>query len=254
MSREHVLEHDPGQGQKAFAPTRRDMTQHRLDTEKRRLEKAQERELRQVERQRLAAEAAEDLIQEVEDASSGSEDEADEKNAESNTKAVQGEAMQIDNSQDKLEGKEAFKPPETDMNQKMGSVKTTPAPLGAERTSQNARSLSSRLPPQLAALRVALPSRAFGHDFKNAQDGSAIADDDGTPITEEAPLLPSAACTSYFTEPLSWMRPQLENGDISGKLVCPNTKCGAKLGNFDWSGCEFPTLATIECIVWLRDG
>lgn len=30
----------------------------------------------------------------------------------------------------------------------------------------------------------------------------------------------------------------LKNGDISGKIVCPNDKCNAKIGNFDWAGVQ----------------
>jgi dual specificity phosphatase 12 len=32
------------------------------------------------------------------------------------------------------------------------------------------------------------------------------------------------------------MEPQLEGGALAGKIVCPNKRCGAKLGNFDWAG------------------
>ncbi|KAE9406513.1 hypothetical protein BT96DRAFT_954792 [Gymnopus androsaceus JB14] len=35
---------------------------------------------------------------------------------------------------------------------------------------------------------------------------------------------------------MQWMEPFLETGDIAGKIVCPNKKCGAKLGNYDWAG------------------
>ena len=28
----------------------------------------------------------------------------------------------------------------------------------------------------------------------------------------------------------------LASGDLGGKIVCPNEKCGAKLGNYDWAG------------------
>lgn len=28
----------------------------------------------------------------------------------------------------------------------------------------------------------------------------------------------------------------LEKGDLSGKIFCPNKKCNAKLGNYDWAG------------------
>ena len=30
----------------------------------------------------------------------------------------------------------------------------------------------------------------------------------------------------------------LKNGEIGGKLVCPNEKCGIKIGNFDWAGVQ----------------
>jgi hypothetical protein len=32
------------------------------------------------------------------------------------------------------------------------------------------------------------------------------------------------------------MEPFLSNGEIAGKIICPNKKCGAKLGNYDWAG------------------
>jgi dual specificity phosphatase 12 len=35
---------------------------------------------------------------------------------------------------------------------------------------------------------------------------------------------------------MEWMEAFLEEGDIAGKIVCPNQKCGAKLGNYDWAG------------------
>ena len=80
---------------------------------------------------------------------------------------------------------------------------------------------------------------------------------------EEAtkPILTNAACSGYFVveavsvrffpahivnlEPmtdcvvqLKWMDHFLQNGDTSGKITCPNQRCKAKLGNFDWVGVE----------------
>lgn len=52
----------------------------------------------------------------------------------------------------------------------------------------------------------------------------------------EPPLLPSHLCSSYFVEPLSWMSTTLDSGILAGKLVCPNTRCGAKIGSYDWAG------------------
>lgn len=60
------------------------------------------------------------------------------------------------------------------------------------------------------------------------------------------------ACTSYFLneaalESLDWVRSALKAHDdaaeagaegIEGKLICPNAKCGARLGNFNWSGSQ----------------
>lgn len=35
---------------------------------------------------------------------------------------------------------------------------------------------------------------------------------------------------------MNWMEPFLESGQLAGKIICPNKKCGAKLGNYDWAG------------------
>ena len=35
---------------------------------------------------------------------------------------------------------------------------------------------------------------------------------------------------------MKWMEPFLEQGHMAGKITCPNKKCGAKLGNYDWAG------------------
>ena len=43
-------------------------------------------------------------------------------------------------------------------------------------------------------------------------------------------------CPHVFIEPLSWMRPALEEGGLEGRLVCPNAKCGASIGRYSWQG------------------
>ena len=35
---------------------------------------------------------------------------------------------------------------------------------------------------------------------------------------------------------MKWMEPFLDQGEMAGKIMCPNKKCGAKLGNYDWAG------------------
>jgi dual specificity phosphatase 12 len=49
---------------------------------------------------------------------------------------------------------------------------------------------------------------------------------------------PSTDCAHIFIETLSWMRPVLEDGALDGRLVCPNTKCGATVGRFAWQGLQ----------------
>jgi dual specificity phosphatase 12 len=41
-------------------------------------------------------------------------------------------------------------------------------------------------------------------------------------------------CPHFFIEPLSWMRPTLEKGELDGRLTCPNEKCGAITGRYSW--------------------
>ena len=43
-------------------------------------------------------------------------------------------------------------------------------------------------------------------------------------------------CPHFFIEALSWMRPILEEGELDGRLICPNTKCGASIGRYAWQG------------------
>jgi dual specificity phosphatase 12 len=44
------------------------------------------------------------------------------------------------------------------------------------------------------------------------------------------------ACAHVFLHPLSWMKPMLAEGQLDGRLSCPNTKCGANIGKFAWQG------------------
>lgn len=50
------------------------------------------------------------------------------------------------------------------------------------------------------------------------------------------PLLANNTCSGYFVEPMKWMDAFLQDGQMAGKIVCPNKRCGAKLGNYDWAG------------------
>ena len=52
----------------------------------------------------------------------------------------------------------------------------------------------------------------------------------------EGPTKPPPPCPHFFVEPLSWMRAELEKGELKGRLACPNARCGAGVGRYDWKG------------------
>ncbi|SZE99827.1 unnamed protein product [Blumeria hordei] len=47
--------------------------------------------------------------------------------------------------------------------------------------------------------------------------------------------LPST-CTTHFINPISWMKPFLDEGLLMGRLECPNQKCSAQVGRYSWQG------------------
>lgn len=102
--------------------------------------------------------------------------------------------------------------------------------------------------------------------------GEALAPADPMELASK-PILTNPACSGYFVEPVScasifpfaplppasrtlrlilpmprklmkhfvqlkWMDHFLQNGETSGKITCPNQRCKAKLGNYDWVGVE----------------
>ncbi|KAN0130133.1 hypothetical protein V8E53_012078 [Lactarius tabidus] len=62
------------------------------------------------------------------------------------------------------------------------------------------------------------------------------------------PILMNPKCSGYFVEPMKWMDFFLEDGQLAGKIICPNKKCGAKLGNYDWAG------VCCSCKEWVVPG
>lgn len=157
---------------------------------------------------------------------------------------------------------------------------------------QSAASLTASLPPHLAALRAgrappgaqkaqqkaleeskardrATSDAASNQPAVDGKEQSQPQQDGATapPIpaasikkprapssSTRQPLLHSPSCSSYFLEPLDWMYSassdssskgaeddptSLSSGQLHGKLLCPNRKrCNAKLGNWDWAGMQ----------------
>ncbi|PFH48684.1 hypothetical protein AMATHDRAFT_5592 [Amanita thiersii Skay4041] len=108
------------------------------------------------------------------------------------------------------------------------------APKSAPMTSEvNEKPIAGPLvsPSDLAAQLYANPKLAPLRVSTNSGPNNKVSS--STPMP---PILVNAKCSGYFVEPMKWMEPVFEAGEIAGKIVCPNKKCGAKLGNYDWAG------------------
>lgn len=60
------------------------------------------------------------------------------------------------------------------------------------------------------------------------------------------PIAPARDCAHYFLDPLSWMRPELEQGKLEGRLECP--KCSTNVGKYAWQGMQ------CSCGEWVVPG
>ncbi|KAL5522325.1 YVH1 [Sanghuangporus sanghuang] len=103
--------------------------------------------------------------------------------------------------------------------------------------------------PKLAALRSPGVSASSGLQPMTPLTPPASAPVSSKNASQIAPpLLVNPNCSGYFVEPMRWMEPFLESGDLGGKIICPNKKCGAKLGNYDWAG------VCCSCKEWVTPG
>ncbi|KDQ06769.1 hypothetical protein BOTBODRAFT_39370 [Botryobasidium botryosum FD-172 SS1] len=93
----------------------------------------------------------------------------------------------------------------------------------------------------------AAPSRPTSLPSTSPSQQTALIDKIHTAQANSSPILTSQ-CSGYFVQPLTWMQPIIDQGESSGKITCPNRKCGAKLGNFDWAGMK------CSCKVWVTPG
>lgn len=57
-----------------------------------------------------------------------------------------------------------------------------------------------------------------------------------------------ADCAHLFLHPLSWMRGNLADSQLDGRLSCPNQRCGANVGKFAWQGLR------CSCGAWVTPG
>ncbi|KAI0825190.1 hypothetical protein BC628DRAFT_1410586 [Trametes gibbosa] len=109
--------------------------------------------------------------------------------------------------------------------------------------------------PKLAALRAPVslaPTPASGGPSPTRSapqtPGLASARSSNYFVPVSPPILINPKCSGYFVEPMKWMEPFLDQGNMAGKITCPNKKCGAKLGNYDWAG------VCCSCKEWVVPG
>jgi dual specificity phosphatase 12 len=76
-----------------------------------------------------------------------------------------------------------------------------------------------------------------------AHDSPKSTYDQG-PISSTAVV--SRDCAHYFLDPLSWMRAELEQGKLDGRLECP--KCHSNVGKYAWQGMQ------CSCNEWIVPG
>ncbi|CDZ97263.1 dual specificity protein phosphatase 12 [Phaffia rhodozyma] len=83
------------------------------------------------------------------------------------------------------------------------------------------------------------PSSFSLNDITN-EDGAAlhpsVVNGHGNVHGRGGAIIVNSACSGYFLEPMDWMKPIFESGQLGGKIICPNERCGSKIGNFDWAG------------------
>ena len=68
------------------------------------------------------------------------------------------------------------------------------------------------------------------------------------PISSFPSSASSLQCAHLFLEPLSWMRLELEQGKLEGRLECPNEKCKTNVGKYAWQGMR------CSCGEWIVPG
>ncbi|WRT67788.1 uncharacterized protein IL334_004762 [Kwoniella shivajii] len=132
-----------------------------------------------------------------------------------------------------------------------GGTSSLSSPIGSSPTSSPEKDISAQsqtFPPSSnvnsASRRLSLLSMTPKTLEGNERRGSMTMNEPNGGY----PILVNQKCSGYFVEPLTWMEPVLQNGDIAGKLICPNEKCGVKIGNFDWAGVQ------CGCREWVTPG
>ncbi|KAL2428918.1 hypothetical protein ABEF94_009972 [Exophiala dermatitidis] len=68
------------------------------------------------------------------------------------------------------------------------------------------------------------------------------------PPAHRDPSSATEPCAHIFLHPLSWMKDVLAQGELDGRLACPNPRCGANIGKYAWQGLR------CSCGGWVTPG
>lgn len=199
-SRENVIVHEPGIGQQAFAPRRRDMGAYRNELERRRLD--------EIDKEKLKDQEEAELETKVEVLETSRKEAPVE--SPITTIISPNPVASVPTPSVTIPGLRIAKP----INVIPGLRMAMPRP----------RPMISVPPPQSTTPTSSPPSLPPAPIISQT--------------ISEPPLLSSHLCSSYFVEPLSWMSTLLETGELSGKLFCPGARCNSKLGSWDWAGSQ----------------
>lgn len=210
--RAHILDHETGKGQHAFKPRRRDMNVYRAEQEKYRVDQKAE-EVRQREEDREAYQTA---------------DAAAAIAAGTPTLPEPITVVPVITTAPGIAGLRISMPRINQPGARVPFGRPT-APLPTPKSIAAAAAAASILD----GLTLSSTAEPVDTIAKSPPKSTAPVFKSSAP---EPPLLPSHLCSSYFVEPLSWMGPMLDSGILAGKITCPNLKCGAKLGSYDWAG------------------
>ncbi|GAA5833412.1 hypothetical protein JCM9279_001516 [Rhodotorula babjevae] len=244
-ARDNVVVHEPGKGQQAFAPNRRDMAAYRAEVEKRRLDDA---------RDAAGVAATQPAAPPVAPAAPQPAQSAPPPSADGQPPSNPLAALRISQP---LQGMRVVQPrgPPVLRPQPVARPaprKAAPPAVDADADAAAPAPSSTDSAPQPASEADAslFPAASTGASSTSSavRSSPSVAAPASSAQRVDPPLLSSHTCSSYFVEPLSWMSPVLETGVLAGKIVCPNSRCGAKLGSFDWAGSQ------CSCGAWVCPG
>ena len=98
---------------------------------------------------------------------------------------------------------------------------------------------------------LATSAYALPHTPKRVSSDTSNDNNKTGPISEmmPGPSPPSSPpCAHLFLDPISWMRTELEQGKLDGRLECPNPRCGTNVGKYAWQGLR------CSCGKWIVPG